>query len=105
MAPGAGRQPARRAGQGLLGRLILLPFKILQSTFQLAGAMVNYSLAVVNVIGDRTLPGPWMRGIRGECLPWQDVAAACNLLLDAAIHSMADSVLSSSSSSTSTSVP
>lgn len=73
MAPGAGRQPARRAGPGLLSRLILLPFKLLQGTFQLAGTMLNYTLALVNVIGDRTLPGSWMRGIRGA---WQGCLAA-----------------------------
>jgi hypothetical protein len=83
MAPGGGRQQLRRGAGGVLGGLLLLPLRLLQGSFQLAGTLLGCSAAVAMVAGDRVLPAACMRGVRGELAALQRGCAAAAFALHA----------------------
>lgn len=64
-APGAAAQPARRARAppGLLG----LPFKLVASGIHVMASVVQLTMNLASIVGDRVLPAPVMRAARGGC--------------------------------------
>ncbi|KAI8474966.1 MAG: hypothetical protein J3K34DRAFT_456563 [Monoraphidium minutum] len=61
----AGAYPARRAGGGVLGRVLRLPVAALRAVLGAVASVAQLALAVAALAGDRVLPRGVMRALRG----------------------------------------